>query len=373
MTTPIRYCRSFDGVRIALARSGCGPDMIEVATWLNHLEQDWKSPVWGPWLTELTKHYMLTRYDGRGCGLSDRKVKDLSFEAAVKDLEAVVDAAGLKQFVLLGFCSGSGVAIAYAARHPEHVSHLVLYGAFARGRLKRDPSPQEIEETNTMLKLVELGWGRDNPAFRQVYTTVFIPDSKPEQYRWFTELQRLSTSPENATQLIREFDSMDVSELLSNIRCPTLVLHSRDDSRVPFVEGQLVARTIPNAEFVPLESRNHILLEHQPAWRQFFTEIARFVRSHRTPADSKTVFVELTGREHEVLDLIARGLDNAQIADQLSVSTKTVRNHINSIFSKLGASNRAQVIVRAREAGLGLSGQSARSPDPGISKELKNR
>lgn len=358
MTTPIRYCRSFDGVRIAYARSGSGPEMIEVATWLNHLEHDWKSPVWGPRLKDLTKRFTLTRYDVRGCGLSDRSVNDLGFEAAVKDLEAVVDAAGLKQFVLLGCCSGSGVAIAYAARHPEHVSHLVLYGAFARGRLKRDPSPQEIDEANTMLKLVEFGWGRDNPAFRQVYTTVFIPDSKPEQYRWFTELQRLSTSPENAIRLIHEFDAMDVSELLSNIRCPTLVLHSRDDSRVPFVEGQLVACTIPNAEFVPLESRNHILLEHQPAWRQFFDETARFVRNHPASADTKAGFMELTGREREVLDLVARGLDNAQIADRLSLSTKTVRNHINSIFGKLGTPNRARAIVRAREAGLGVSEES---------------
>lgn len=355
MTAPVRYCQSFDGVRIAFARSGSGPEMVEVATWVNHLEHDWTSPVWGPRLAVLSKHFTLTRYDGRGCGLSERRVKDLDFEANVRDLEATVDAAGLGRFVLLGCCSGSGVAIAYAARHPERVSHLILYGAFARGRLRRNPSPEDIDEANAMLKIVKLGWGRDNPAFRQVYTTLFIPDSRPEQFHWFTELQRLSSSPETAIRLIREFDAMDVSELLADIRCPTLVLHSRGDSRVPFAEGQHLARAIPRAEFVPLESKNHILLDHQPAWRQFFDESARFVRSHPAPADAKAGFLELTDREYEVLDLIARGLDNSQIADGLLVSTKTVRNHINRIFRKLGTPNRARAIVRARDAGLGAS------------------
>ena len=173
--TRIHFCKSFDGARIAYANAGRGPAMVEVATWLNHLEHDWKSPVWGPRLAELSNHFSLTRYDSRGCGLSDRNVESLTFDGCLRDLEAVVDAAGLKHFVLLGCCQGSGLAIAYAARHPERVSHLVLYGAFARGRMKRDPSPRDIDEANTMLKLVELGWGCGNPAFRQVFTTMFIP------------------------------------------------------------------------------------------------------------------------------------------------------------------------------------------------------
>jgi len=359
MTTQIRFCRSSDDARIAYAKGGSGPPLLEVGTWLNHLEHDWKSPVWRPRLAELTAHYMLTRYDCRGCGLSDRDVADLTFDACLRDLEAVADAAALDRFILLGCCQGSGLAIAYAARHPDRISHLVLYGAFARGRLKRNPSALDIDEAETMLKLVELGWGRDNPAFRQVYTTVFIPDSKPEQFRWFTDLQRMSTSPENAIRLIRGFDGMDVSPLLADVRSPTLVMHSRGDGRVPFEEGHLVARAIPNAEFVPLESLNHVLLEHQPAWRQFFIEIARFVRGHRTAASTATDLADLTLREREVLDLIARGLANEEIAKHLSLSAKTVRNHINSIFGKLGTSNRAQAIVRAREAGLGLTESSA--------------
>ena len=302
----------------------------------------------------------MTRYDGRGCGLSDRAVKDLSFDANLRDLEAVADAAGLKRFVLLGCCQGSGLAIAYAARHPERVSNLVLYGAFARGRLKRNPSAQDIEEADMMLKLVELGWGRENPAFRQVYTTMFIPDSTPEQFRWFTDLQRMSTSPENAVGLIRGFDGMDVTELLPKVNCPTLVLHARNDARVPFAEGRMVASSIPGAEFVTLESCNHILLEHQPAWKQFLAEIARFVHGQAEDA-ARTAFSELTEREREVLELIARGLDNAAIASQLSLRPKTVRNHINGIFDKLNVPNRAQAIVRAREAGMGR--EPARHPD----------
>ena len=355
----IHFCRASDGVRVAYATSGRGPALIEVATWLNHLEFDWQSPVWRPRLLEMEKNYTMTRYDGRGCGLSDRAVQDLSFDANLRDLEAVADAAGLKRFVLLGCCQGSGLAIAYAARHPERVSNLVLYGAFARGRLKRNPSAREIEEADMMLKLVELGWGVENPAFRQVYTTMFIPDSTPEQFRWFTDLQRMSTSPENAVGLIRGFDGMDVTTLLPKVNCPTLVLHARNDARVPFAEGRMVASSIPGAEFVTLESCNHILLEHQPAWKQFLAEIARFVHGQAGVA-ARTAFGDLTVREREVLELIARGLDNAAIAGQLSLRPKTVRNHINGIFDKLNIANRAQAIVRAREAGMG--GEPARHP-----------
>lgn len=356
MSGTIRFCKSTDGVRIAYAQSGQGPAMIEVATWLNHLEHDWTSPVWGPRLKELTKHFALTRYDHRGCGLSDRAVETLTFDANVADLQAVADAAGLKRFALLGCCQGAGPAIAFAARHPERVSHLVLYGAFARGRLRRDPSPEDIDEADLLLKLVEHGWGRDNAPFRQVYTATFIPDSRPEQFHWFTDLQRLSTSPETAIRLIRIIDAIDVSADLSAIRCPTLVMHSRGDARVPYSEGHRLASAIPGAEFATLEGRNHILLDHEPAWKRFFAETIRFVRETSVAADGRKDFAELTAREREILDLIARGIGNVDIAKQLSVSEKTVRNHINGIFGKLGVPNRAQAIVRAREAGLGLSG-----------------
>jgi DNA-binding CsgD family transcriptional regulator len=243
--------------------------------------------------------------------------------------------------------------MAYAARHPERVSQLILYGAYARGKLARNPSPQDVDEAETLLKLIELGWGRDNAAFRQVYTSLLIPDSRPEQYSWFIDMQRMTISPQNVVRLMRSLDRVDIRGVLPSIRCPTLVLHARHDRRIPFAEGHLIANAIPNAQFVPLESRNHLLLEHQPAWRQFLDEIAHFVHADRSGEALHAEFLELTVREREVLDLIARGLDNAQIAASLSLSEKTVRNHINSIFSKLGTPNRAQAIVRAREAGLG--------------------
>jgi pimeloyl-ACP methyl ester carboxylesterase len=329
--------------------------MIEVATWLNHVEYDWKSPIWKARLAELTKNYALTRYDGRGCGLSDSNPDSFTFDDLVADLEAVVEAAGLKRFILLGCCQGGPVAIAYAARHPERVSHLVLYGAYARGKLSRNPSQHDVDEAETMLKLVELGWGRDNPAFRQVYTSLLIPDSKPEQYGWFIDMQRMTIAPQNVVRLMRALDRIDIRAILPAIRSPTLVLHARHDRRVPFEEGHLIAQSIANAEFVPLESRNHLLLEHQAAWRQFLDETTRFVRAHATADTVDAELLELTGREREVLDLIARGLDNAAIAKALALSEKTVRNHINRIFGKLGTPNRAQAIVRAREAGLGAT------------------
>jgi pimeloyl-ACP methyl ester carboxylesterase/DNA-binding CsgD family transcriptional regulator len=355
----IRFCKSSDGVGLAYTQDGHGPAMIEVATWLNHVEYDWKSPIWKARLAKLTGNFALTRYDGRGCGLSDQDPKSLTFDDLVADLEAVVEAAGLRQFVLLGCCQGGPVAIAYAARHPERVSHLILYGAYARGKLVRNSSPQDFDEAETMLKLVELGWGRDNPAFRQVYTSLLIPDSRPEQYSWFIDMQRMTISPQNVVRLMRSLDRVDISHLLPSISAPTLVMHARHDRRIPFAEGHLIANSIPNSEFIPLESINHLLLEHQSAWRQFIDEMEHFLRVKGLPERSESKFLELTTREREVLDLIARGLDNTQIATSLLLSEKTVRNHINSIFAKLGTPNRALAIVRAREAGLGASNRGS--------------
>jgi pimeloyl-ACP methyl ester carboxylesterase/DNA-binding CsgD family transcriptional regulator len=352
-TQSIRYCTTLDGVKLAFSIAGKGPALVEVATWLNHLEFDRTSPVWGPRIDALAGKFTFLRYDGRGCGFSDRETGDLSIDACIRDLETVVDAAGMDKFTLLGSCQGSGIAVAYAVRHPERVERLILYGAFARGRLRRNPSAEEIAETRTMLDLIRLGWGNDNPAFRQVYTAVFIPDSTPEQAAWFTNLQRMSTSAENAARLIEAFNSMNVIDLLPRVRCPTLVIHALHDGRVPLDEGRRVAGAIPGAEFVTLESRNHILLRHQPAWLRFLEEIERFVGADTRSGHLAGEFLELTGREREVLELIAAGRTNAEIALRLELSEKTVRNHINSIFSKLSLPNRSQAIVRAREAGFG--------------------
>ncbi|HVL59229.1 MAG TPA: alpha/beta fold hydrolase [Burkholderiaceae bacterium] len=354
----IRFCTTSDGVTIAYAVAGAGLPLVKTPNWLNHLELDVQSLVWRSWIARMTERFRFYRYDGRGCGLSDRDVADTSFAAYRLDLEAVVDAARLKRFALFGASQGAGIAIEYAARHPERVSHLILYGPYLRGLLKRDSNPRCADEAQTMIKLVELGWGRENSAFRQVFANQFIPDSRPEQLRAFDEIQRHTASPETAARLLASFHEADVSALAPDLCCPTLVMHSRGDERVPFEEGRRVAAAIRGAEFVPLDSRNHILLEHQPAWRQFFDEIDAFLQRHPdATVHAPSGFADLTPSERRVLDLMAAARSNAQIASALGISSKTVRNHINHIFSKLGVSDRAQAIVLARESGFGRGPQ----------------
>jgi pimeloyl-ACP methyl ester carboxylesterase/DNA-binding CsgD family transcriptional regulator len=347
----MRFCIGRDGVRIAYATSGQGPTVVKAANWLSHLEFDLESPVWSHMLTELSRRHRLVRYDERGCGLSDREVADLSFDAWLSDLETVVDAAQVERFPLLGVSQGASIAVAYAVRHPERVSHLILHGGYARGRLTRAFSQQQREEAETMIKLAELGWGQENPAFRQFFTSQFIPGGTAEQHRWFNELERVSTTPHNAARFMREFNDIDVVDLLAKVSCPTIVLHASHDARVPFDEGKLIATLIPGARFVPLESDNHLLLENEPAWQRWLEEVRAFLPATGDAMDP--VFATLTPRERGLLELIAKGRDNAQVAAHLGLSEKTVRNHITSIFAKLAVDNRAQAIVMAREAGFG--------------------
>lgn len=354
-TYPVRFCHTADGVRIAFSSSGNATPLVKTPNWLNHLELDPKSRVWGQWIARMSKTFRLIRYDARGCGLSDREIGQYRFSMNMLDLEAVIEAAGLKRFALFGMSQGGAVAIDYAARHPERVSHLILYGTYLRGALKRNAPPQALEQAKIMLKLVELGWGQDNSAFRQVFSTQFIPDSTLEDLRAFDEIQRNTVSPDAAARLLSSFYDIDVSEQAQKIACPTLVLHARDDARVPFEEGRQVAGAIKDAEFVPLQSRNHILLPHQPAWNQFFEEIEEFMRRHDGAAASACPGLsDLTERERDILELLASGQGNSEIALALSISQKTVRNHINHIFSKLDVPDRSRAIVAAREAGLGL-------------------
>jgi pimeloyl-ACP methyl ester carboxylesterase/DNA-binding CsgD family transcriptional regulator len=346
----MRFCTSSDGVRLAYATVGNGPPLVKAANWLTHLEYDWQSPMWRPWVDEFSLGNNYVRYDARGCGLSDRDPAEISFEAWVHDLEAVVDALGLERFALLGVSQGGAIACAYAARHPERVSRLALYGAFARGRMKRGGGPEQIEEALLYHKLAQLGWGTDNAAFRQVFANGFLPDGSREQLRAFDELQRVSTSAENAVRYMQVVDQIDVTGLLPQIRCPTLVMHARGDLRVPFEEGRIFASQIAGARFVPLEGRNHVLLQEEPAWKQFLAQLRAFLG--RSAADVPAMR-ELTLRERQLLDYLARGLDNHQIAAHLGLSEKTVRNHVSAIFAKLGVESRAQAIVLARESGFG--------------------
>lgn len=283
----IHYCVTSDGVRIAYAITGRGPPLVKMATWLTHLEHDFASPVSGHLLEELSREHTLVRYDPRGNGLSDWDVEDLSLDAFVHDLEAVVEAAHLGRFPLYGTSQGSAFAAAYAAKHPDRVSGLILCGGWLRGWRKR-LDPDEIERRRALSTLILRGWGQQNPAYRQIFSSLLIPDGNAEQMHWLCELERISTSPENAHRLHEALSEVDASALLQKIEAPTLILHARDDAMAPFSQGQAYAAGIAGARFVPLESRNHVLLPDEPAWRVFQAEVRAFLRQVSSPLDRST-------------------------------------------------------------------------------------
>lgn len=346
----LRFCTSSDGVRLAYASVGSGPPLVKAANWLSHIEYDWRSPIWRHWIDALARGRTLIRYDTRGCGLSDREPAEVSFEAWVRDLEAVVDAAGLERFPLLGISQGGAVAVAYAVRHPERVSHLALYGAYPRGRLQRGLGQSAVEEVLLMRRIIELYWGTSNSAFRKVFASQFMPGATGELMDAFDELQRESASTADALRTLEVLVQIDVTDVAPHVRCPTLVMHGRYDGRVSFDQGQAFASLIPGARFLALESRNHCLLGDEPAWPCFLEELEAFLPR----GGAEPVFGDLTAREREVVEYLARGLDNHQIAAHLGLSEKTVRNHVSAVLAKLGTETRAQAIVRAREAGFGV-------------------
>jgi pimeloyl-ACP methyl ester carboxylesterase/DNA-binding SARP family transcriptional activator len=271
----VRFCTARDGVRIAYATVGRGRPLLKTANWLNHLDFDWESPIWRHFFRAFAEDRTLVRYDSRGNGLSDWTA-EFSLDAFVGDLEAVADAAGLERFPVLAISQGCAVAVEFAVRHPERVSKLVLYGGYARGWRKRGDATM-IEQREAMQTLIRTGWGRDNPAFRQLFTELFIPDSTPEHMESFNRLQQVTTSPENAVRLHDAFSVLDVRPRLPLVEAPTLVLHVRDDARVSHSEGMELAAGIPGARFVTLAGRNHLLLEHEPAWARFLSEVGGFL------------------------------------------------------------------------------------------------
>jgi pimeloyl-ACP methyl ester carboxylesterase len=273
----IRFCRSVDGVQLAYSRIGSGPLLVKTGNWLTHLAKDLESPVWRHLYCALARRHSLIRYDPRGSGLSDWDVEDISFEAFVRDLEAVVDAARLDRFALLGISQGCAVSVAYAARHPERVTRLVLYGGFALGWNKGEQTQADREQSAAALTLIRLGWGQDDPAFRQLFASQFIPEATKEQANWFSELRRVCSSPENAVRNFQASGEMDVTQLLSKLSLPTLVMHARDDVRVPFDDARRLAAGIPGSRFVPLQGRNHLLLEGEPAFTRFIEEVTSFL------------------------------------------------------------------------------------------------
>jgi pimeloyl-ACP methyl ester carboxylesterase/DNA-binding CsgD family transcriptional regulator len=351
----IRFCTSRDGTRIAYAICGSGPPLLWMQHWVHHLDGDWESPIWVHWLSRLTRNNTLIRYDYRGCGLSDRDV-EYSFDKLCEDFEAVVAATGATRFALITMGGAAGaIAAQFIVRNPDRVSHLVLYAPFTHNRLAGNPTPDQIEEVRARLKVIELGWPNENPAYGQFFTTLHAPDANPEQLRSYNDLLRSTTTPRNAVALLGEFQRADARETLPNICCPTLVLHCRSDAVLPFQRGRAVAGVIPGARFVPLESRNHLVQEQEPAWRRLVEALDDFLPG--SLATDETSFDDLTEREREILDGVAQGLSNGAIAEKLRISEKTVRNQVSIVFSKLSVNSRAEAIVRARDAGFGRSKQ----------------
>ncbi len=362
MEQKLDFCTTPDGVRICYTASGDGPPLVKAANWLSHLEYDWQSPVWRHWWAALSEGNRLVRYDERGCGLSQWSPEDVSFNGWISDLETVVDTAGLERFALLGVSKGGPLAIEYAFRHPERVSHLILFGAFSRGWAHR--GQKVVEEMQALVTLTKQGWGRNDPTYRQIFTSRFMPGASGEQMEWFNELQRMSTSPEYAAMCQVESGKIDVVDRLPRVATPTLVFHARDDQFVSFDDGRMISQLIPNATFVPLESSNHLLLEYEPAWPLFLDEIRRFIgsgpysgdsvptRTAQTSDNAPPVPDDLTPREMDILLLLARGKTNREIAEDLVITANTVANHVKSILSKTNNANRTEAAVYARDRHL---------------------
>ncbi len=277
----VRFCKVSDGTTLAWSRVGAAGErapLVKAANWLTHLELDWEAPIWSPLFRALAQKRSLVRYDERGCGLSDWNVAEISFETFVTDLEAVVDAAGIDRFPLLGISQGASVSIEYAARHPERVSHLILFGGYAAG-WRHTATPEQAQEREAVMVLTQAGWGRDDPAYRHIFSSTFMPSATAAELSWFDEFQRQTTSPQNAVRFLHAFADIDVRERLSSINVPTLVLHSNGDHRIPVKTGTELAAAIPNAQFVGLDSDNHLLLGREPASKAFIETIDRFLSS----------------------------------------------------------------------------------------------
>jgi pimeloyl-ACP methyl ester carboxylesterase/DNA-binding CsgD family transcriptional regulator len=356
MNQSIRFCTTPDGVQLAYAVSGEGPPLVMAATWLTHLEHQWESLAWRPWLDAFTREHKVLRHDSRGCGLSDRSTKNLSFETWVRDLECAVEAAGFRRFSMVGTCWGGPIAIEYAARHPEKVTHLVLYGTYARGTQRRGNSPNDKARARVMSDLTRVGWAQEDHAFLQLWASRFQPGGTPEHRRSWCSQMRAATCADTAIRLFQIGGDVDVREAARKIKCPVLIVHPERDVNVPIDEGRLLASLIPHCRFVQLDTENHMPLADEPAWEKLVAEVRSFLAQPENGLATGHKCLPLgalTPREHAVLEGVAEGLGNAEIAGSLCLSEKTVRNYVTRIFDKICVEHRYQAIVLAREAGLG--------------------
>ena len=328
--------------------------MVRAATWLTHVEKEPYNLFTRHWVAELSRDNTLVRYDSRGCGMSERDVERISMEAWLEDLEAVVSDLEIERFPLFGMSQGAAIAINYAARHPDKVSHLILYGACARGLLKRNPPPKVVEAAQAMLKAAEMGWGADSSSFRQVFISQLLHDATAEQQRAVDEVQRLTISGANAVRFMKEVFDIDVRDAAPRVQCPTLVFHAKEDPCFPFEEGRLLASLIPNARFVPLASKNHLPFETEAAWPLFLSEFRAFLPSSGSGSRSHSAGVKspLTRRQVEILREVGLGQTDKQIARKLSLSPRTVEMHVANALLALNCRTRAEAVRRATELKL---------------------
>lgn len=278
-TQQIGFCTAPDGVQIAYATVGQGPAVFKAPNWLNHLEYDWSSHIWGPVLQEISANNTLVRFDQRGNGLSDWEVGEISETAMQDDMDAVGAAAGLGRFSMLAISQGCAIALRYAIRHPEKIRCIVMLAGFARGALKRGSDQQNALHAATT-EIIRTGWGDPNPAYRHMFTENFIPDASPAQKAGFDELQRVASSAQNAARINDMNASVDVTDLARQLRVPVLVMHCEGDKRVPLEEGRRLAALIPGARFLTLPGNNHAIVPGTPAYDLFIREFHRFVDAH---------------------------------------------------------------------------------------------
>lgn len=353
MQQSIRYLKTRDGVRLAWAVMGSGMPLVKSANWLTHLNYDLDGPIWRHWIEFFGNHFRFIRYDERGCGMTDWEVGDLSVERWSEDLEAVIDVSNPgEKFALLGISQGTAPAVSYAVKYPERISKLILYGGYATGWAHRSDE-DGLRRYRAIIELARQGWGRDNPMFRQLFTALFVPGASPQQLEWFNELCRRTTTPEIASKLLIARSEVNVHHLLRQVSVPTLVLHARYDEVVPFSSGQTLAAEIPNAEFVQLDSRNHILLGDEPAWDVFKDAVLAFTGQSREGGGDDALIASLSERERQILAALVAGRSNTEIGASLFISEKTVRNSLTRIFEKLGVRTRTQAAVLARDRGFG--------------------
>jgi len=272
----VTFCQTRGGFNLATASIGHGPVLVRAAHWATNIEYDWGSPITGPLLQRLALRFHLVRYDGRGAGLSDRNVADVSFATMLEDLEAVVNSCKFSRFALLGISGGAATSIAYAVRHPKRVSRLVLLGGYAQGRNMRG-SPQYADEAKAFQTMLRSGWGDEHSVFMRAFCSFFIPGASADEIKSFVDFQRIATTGENAMKLRSAVDDIDIVELLPQVSVPTIVFHAIHDNLVPFDQGRRLAAAIPNAKFVPLESANHALLANEPAWAKFVSHAEDFL------------------------------------------------------------------------------------------------